>query len=642
MSDVAGNDRTTTVSGIRIDRSKPTTTADVAKAPESGWYQSGPQVTLKGSDNLSGTTTFYTVNGGDKQTYSAPFTVSAPGANTVVFWSVDGAGNVEDTPAPLTLKVDGAAPSTTVKLPPAPESGWYITSGLPVAFEAQDGERGSGIAATYYSINTVDGGATKRYGEPFTEQLAEGEHKITFWSVDIAGNVEAKETITQTVAVKVDTQAPVVTPEDVNDTTWRNTPLSKEFAASDGTGSGLANTADATFTLQAAAESTKDANGAVVATTDSKTVADVAGNPTTRKLSALIDVTKPVISGDNQVHWTWSRTPVGGSFTAGDALAGLADDTDATFTLTASADSASAAAPTVVSKTVKDKAGNAETRSLSALIDTTAPQISGADQANAIWRNTPLSATFTASDPQSGLQTSADASFTLTASADSASAVAPTVVSKTVRDNVGNEQTRILSALIDTAAPTGVSFTNGPAEGARYYTNTVPAAPTCTATDGQSGLASCTVSGYSAAEGTHTLAATATDNAGNTATATRTYTVKNLLRKGFYQPVDMNGVWNSIKGGNTVPLKFEVFDGTTELTSTTAVKGFSAVMLSCTTGTEDAIELFSTTGQTELRYDTTSGQFIQNWKTPTGSGCYKATMTTADGQTLTALFKTLK
>ncbi len=564
VSDVAGNDRTTTVSGIKIDRSKPTTTAQVAKAPESGWYQSGPEVTLTGSDNLSGTTTYYTINGGDKQTYSAPFTVSTPGTNTVVFWSVDGAGNIEDAPAPLILKVDSAAPSTTVKLPPAADTGWYIESGLPVAFQATDNTNGSGIAATYYSINTIDNGAVQTYGEPFIQSLPDGENKITFWSVDIAGNVEAKETVTQTVTVSVDTLAPAVTPADVNDTTWRATALSQEFTSSDGTsGSGLANpTADAKFTLQASAESTKNADGAVVATTDSRTVKDVAGNATTRKLSALIDVTKPTIIGDDQVSTTW--------------------------------------------------------------------------------RNTPLSGTFKASDALSGLNKADDASFTLTASADSASATAPTVVTRTVKDNAGNERTATVSALIDTAAPTSVSFVNGPAADTRYYTNTVPAAPTCTATDSLSSFDSCTVTGYSTAEGTHTLTATAKDTAGNQATATRSYTVKNLTRTGFYAPVNMDGVYNTIKGGNTVPLKFEVFDGTQELRDKAVVQGFTAAKISCTTGIEDAVEVFTSTGQTELRYDTTADQFIQNWKTPTGSGCYKATMTTVDGQSISALFKTLK
>ena len=39
---------------------------------------------------------------------------------------------------------------------------------------------------------------------------------------------------------------------------------------------------------------------------------------------------------------------------------------------------------------------------------------------------------------------------------------------------------------------------------------------------------------------------------------------------------------------------------------------------------------------------TTGGQFIYNWKTPTGAGCYTVTMTAADGSTITAYFKSLK
>jgi hypothetical protein len=216
-------------------------------------------------------------------------------------------------------------------------------------------------------------------------------------------------------------------------------------------------------------------------------------------------------------------------------------------------------------------------------------------------------------------------------------------VSKTVADNAGNSTTRTLSALIDRTNPVDVTFDGGPVGGTRYYTSTVPTAPTCRATDSLSGVKDCKVTGYSTAEGTHTLTATATDNAGNTATSTRSYTVKNLSRSGFYAPVDGNGVYNTIKGGNTVPLKFEVFDGTQELRSTTAVKGFSAIRVTCDTDAPmDAIELFATTGQTDLRFDTTGDQFIQNWKTPTGSGCYRATMTTVDGQSISALFKTLK
>jgi hypothetical protein len=108
---------------------------------------------------------------------------------------------------------------------------------------------------------------------------------------------------------------------------------------------------------------------------------------------------------------------------------------------------------------------------------------------------------------------------------------------------------------------------------------------------------------------------------------------------GFYQPVDMSGVWNTVKGGQTVPLKFEIFAGS-ELTNTSAVQSVQAYRIACTAGGgEDAIETV-TTGGTSLRYDATSGQFIFNWQTPRLPGnCYKVVMTAQDGSSLTAFFK---
>jgi hypothetical protein len=138
------------------------------------------------------------------------------------------------------------------------------------------------------------------------------------------------------------------------------------------------------------------------------------------------------------------------------------------------------------------------------------------------------------------------------------------------------------------------------------------------------------------------MTATAKDNADRTATATRTYTVKAWTFSGFYQPVDINGTLNTVKGGSTVPIKFELFKGATELTDTANVKQpLQAQKVNCTSGTgvEDPIEL-TATGGTSLRYDSTAGQYIYNWKTPTGAGtCYKVTITALDGSTQTALFK---
>jgi hypothetical protein len=52
----------------------------------------------------------------------------------------------------------------------------------------------------------------------------------------------------------------------------------------------------------------------------------------------------------------------------------------------------------------------------------------------------------------------------------------------------------------------------------------------------------------------------------------------------------------------------------------------------------DDIDLV-TTGGTSLRYDSTAGQFVQNWQTPKKAGaCYTVTMTTDDGSEISANF----
>ena len=191
----------------------------------------------------------------------------------------------------------------------------------------------------------------------------------------------------------------------------------------------------------------------------------------------------------------------------------------------------------------------------------------------------------------------------------------------------------------DTTAPTNVAFVGGINGGASFLFGDVPEKPTCTAEDAV-GVVSCVVSGYSSDVGTHTLTAKATDAAGNEGTKQISYTVKAWTLKGFYSPVDMgNGAYNTAKNGSTVPLKFEVFKGTSELMDTALVKTFTQ-KVDCVSGTiEDTIENYAT-GETSLRYDTASGQFVFNWKTPKAPGaCYKVTMSTQDGSPIAANFK---
>jgi ABC-type transport system substrate-binding protein len=140
--------------------------------------------------------------------------------------------------------------------------------------------------------------------------------------------------------------------------------------------------------------------------------------------------------------------------------------------------------------------------------------------------------------------------------------------------------------------------------------------------------------------GAHIVGLRVTDDGGLSDTNTTTITILPWTLKGFYHPVDMNGIYNLVKGGSTVPLKFEIFAGATELTDPVQVRSLTYAETSCSANAiTDEIEL-TVTGGTSLRYDTASGQFIYNWKTPKTPGkCYRVTVITLDGSTLVAYFK---
>jgi hypothetical protein len=138
--------------------------------------------------------------------------------------------------------------------------------------------------------------------------------------------------------------------------------------------------------------------------------------------------------------------------------------------------------------------------------------------------------------------------------------------------------------------------------------------------------------------GAHTIGLRVIDDGGLSDTDTTTVTILAWTLKGFYQPVDMNGVYNVVKGGSTVPLKFETLAGNTELTDVTNIKSLTYAQTSCDANAiTDEIET-TATGNTSLRY--ADGQFIYNWKTPNTAGkCYRVTMTTIDGSSLVAYFR---
>jgi hypothetical protein len=458
-----------------------------------------------------------------------------------------------------------------------------------------------------------------------------------------------------TVSIKRDASAPSVSgsPHSApdGDNGWYKSNVTIDWTCSDNGPSGLAvaDTCTSTTTITSEGADLTDSLGPIH---------DNAGNATTGVSSPAvsIDKTDPSISVSHTADGSndWNVTaPVSLTITASDGggsgLAAKPTCTDGAASLAVSGTSSPYGASVSgqgthnISCSVSDAAGNSNSDTDTVMIDTVAPSVSGSPTTSANgagWYKTNVTIHWTCSDATSHLAGSCPSDSTI-----SSEGTGLTASSGAVLDNAGNSTTATSSPAvsIDKTAP-GLNWSGGPADGSSYYFGSVPAAPTCTATDSGSGPNGCSVTGYSTLVGNHTLTATAHDVAGNETQETRSYTVQAWTLNGFYQPVDMSTttttIWNTVKNGSTVPFKFEIFSGSTELTNTSAVTGFSADTQTCPNGnvTTDEIEV-TATGGTSLRYDTTAGQYVYNWQTPKKQGnCYKVTMTTQDGSTLSALF----
>jgi hypothetical protein len=424
------------------------------------------------------------------------------------------------------------------------------------------------------------------------------------------------------------------------------------ISASKSGGTGSYNTNPSSFTLVVNAPAVADADGDGVAdnndncpTAANANQADADGDGIGDACDSTpnpppADTTPPVISkvvtgtlgnngwytSDVNVDWTVSDPESAISSQSGcDDFSITSDQQEATYTCTAK----SSGGTSNDSVTIK--------RDATKPTDVSGSPDSGPDHNG--WYNQPVDFTFTGQDATSGIA----GCSTLTYSG-------PDGTGKTVdgrcTDNAGNQSALVASSPIDydATAPTNITF-SGISNGDKFDFGDVPAQSSlgCSAEDATSGFDSCSiVSGYGTSVDNHTLTAKAFDQAGNSATNTLSYSVIGWTLKGFYPPVDM-GIHNTMKGGQTVALKFEIFKTLSgaELTDTSVIKTFTQKVNCTTSGGVDAVEDFAT-GNTTLRYDTTSGQFIFNWKSPKAPGtCYRVTMTTQDGSSISADF-TLK
>ncbi|MVW59649.1 hypothetical protein GPY61_06875 [Massilia sp. NEAU-DD11] len=94
---------------------------------------------------------------------------------------------------------DTTAPSTTATAPQG-----TVTTDATITFAATDNQGGSGVAATYY---TVDGGA-QQTGNTVTLTTS-GTHTVSYWSTDWAGNTEQAHAVTVSIDKSADVTSSV-------------------------------------------------------------------------------------------------------------------------------------------------------------------------------------------------------------------------------------------------------------------------------------------------------------------------------------------------------------------------------------------------------------------------------------------------
>ena len=208
------------------------TTAPVTTSDAKATYVTSAAIKLTATDAGSGVAGTYYILDGGLQVAGISVNVTALGAHTLEFWSVDVAGNVElHKTAAFTITapvpVDTTAPVTV-----SDAAASYVTAAT-IKLSATDA--GSGVAGTYYILD----GAAQIAGTAINV-TAVGAHTIEFWSVDVAGNVELHKTasFTVTAPVPVDTTAPV-TVSDAKPTYVSSAAIN--FTATDA-GSGVAGT----------------------------------------------------------------------------------------------------------------------------------------------------------------------------------------------------------------------------------------------------------------------------------------------------------------------------------------------------------------------------------------------------------------
>ncbi|MGC1852399.1 MAG: hypothetical protein WA687_08175, partial [Solirubrobacterales bacterium] len=231
--DGAGNvDATPATYSWTVDTGAPETTIDTKPAAFAN--SSTANFTFSGSDvGGSGIASFECRrDGGAWGVCTSPqqYTSLAEGAHTVEVKAIDGAGNVDATPATYSWTVDTATPNTTIDTKPAALASSATAN---FTFSGNDGT-GSGIAS--FECRR-DGGAWSVCTSPLEyTSLAEGAHTFEVKAIDKAANVDATPA---TYGWTVDSKVPETQIDTKPAALGTSTTANFTFSGSDPGGSGV-------------------------------------------------------------------------------------------------------------------------------------------------------------------------------------------------------------------------------------------------------------------------------------------------------------------------------------------------------------------------------------------------------------------
>jgi len=458
----------------------------------------------------------------------------------------------------ISIGVDTAPPSVSIS---SPTTGSIISSTSPT-ITGTSSDPGSGIWSVTVTLDSISKTVTGTTSWSVTTSgLAQGSHTIVATAKDNAGNTASK---TSTFTVDTISPSVLISSPTSGSTISTTSPVITGTSSDAGSGvksvtvtlDGVLQTVTGTTSWSVATSGLAQGSHTIVATAkdNAGNTAPVASTFTVNAITPTVSITSPasgstISSTSPTITGTASDNVAVASVTV--TLDGISKTVTGTTSWSAPTSSLAQGSHTIVA-TAKNNAGNTASKTSTFTVDTAPPSVSiSSPTTGSIISSTSPVITGTSSDPGSGIWsvtvTLDSISKTVTGTTSwsvttSGLAQGSHTIVATAKDNAGNTASKTSTFTVDTISPS--VLISSPTSGSTIST-TSPVI-TGTSSDAGSGVKSVTVtldgvlqtvtgttswsvttSGL--AQGSHTIVATAKDNAGNTAPVASTFKVNTII-----------------------------------------------------------------------------------------------------------------